>query len=109
VARISIVLAFGMSLAGCAEYQAERAAQISASDDAQCASYGAKPGSDVYVQCRMNLDNQRGANQRAAVGAFLEAQRQNNAQQAPVYQMPTGRQTNCTSTINGQIVNTTCN
>jgi hypothetical protein len=40
----------------------------------------------------MNLDNQRAANQRAAVGAFLEAQRQSNAQQTPVYQMPTGRQ-----------------
>jgi hypothetical protein len=107
--RALIVLALSVQLACCAEYQAEQAAQASMADDAQCASYGARPGSDAYVQCRMNLDNQRGANRRAAVGAFLEAQRQNNAQQAPVYQMPTNRQTNCTSVINGQIVNTTCN
>jgi len=104
-----IVLALCLLQAGCAEYYAGQAAQASMADDARCLSYGAKPGSDAYVQCRMNLDNQRDANRRAAIGAFIEAQRQNNAQQAPVYQMPTNRQTNCTSVVNGQIINTTCN
>jgi hypothetical protein len=107
--RVLIVLALGLPLACCAEYQAERAAEASVADDARCGSYGARPGSGAYAQCRMNLDNQRETNRRAAVGAFLETQRQNNAQQAPVYQMPTNRQTNCTSVINGQIVSTTCN
>jgi hypothetical protein len=107
--RVLIVLALSLLLASCAEYQAEQAAQASMADDARCSSYGARPGSEAYVQCRVNADNQRETNRRAAVGAFLEAQRQNNAQQAPVYQMPTNRQTNCTSVINGQIVNTTCN
>jgi hypothetical protein len=107
--RALIVLVLNLPLACCAQHQAEQAAQAAMSDDAQCSSYGAQPGSEAYVQCRMNLDNQRANNRRAAVGAFLEAQRQNNAQQAPVYQMPTNRQTNCTSVINGQIVNTTCN
>jgi hypothetical protein len=105
----AIAFALCFPLGGCAQYYAEQAAEAATSDDAQCSSYGARPGSDAYVQCRMNLDNQRQINRRAAVGAFLEAQRQNNAQQAPVYQMPTNRQTNCTSVINGQIVNTTCN
>ena len=27
--------------------------------DEQCRSYGVKPGSDQYVQCRMNLDRNR--------------------------------------------------
>jgi hypothetical protein len=104
-----IALMLGLSLAGCFQNPAEHAAQASMADDAQCTSYGAKPGSDAYVQCRMNLDNQRQTNRRAAVGAFLEAQRQNNAKQPSGYQMPTSRQTNCTSMINGQMINTTCN
>jgi hypothetical protein len=28
-------------------------------DDARCQSYGFKPGSPEYTQCRANLDNQR--------------------------------------------------
>jgi hypothetical protein len=36
-----------------------QAAANAASDDAQCRSYGAEPGSPSYIQCRMNLDNQR--------------------------------------------------
>ena len=55
------MLATSISLAGCAEYQAEQAALAANYDDAQCASYGAKPGTDAYIQCRMNLDNQRRA------------------------------------------------
>jgi len=55
----------GLMLAGCAEHGPEQvAAQAQAqvaSDDAQCRSYGALPGSPGYVQCRMNLDNQHAA------------------------------------------------
>jgi hypothetical protein len=57
-------------LGSCAQWQAEQelrqreqaqaeAATIAAHDNAQCQSYGAAPGSQSYVQCRMNLDNQR--------------------------------------------------
>jgi hypothetical protein len=41
-----------------------------ANDDAQCQSYGAAPGSQAYIQCRMNIDNQR-AQMRAAVAGAL--------------------------------------
>ena len=69
-----------LALSGCAAYQqrqleqaqAQAAAQA-ANDDAQCRSYGAEPGSSVYVQCRMNLDNQRAqvaANDRAIVDSI---------------------------------------
>jgi hypothetical protein len=35
--------------------QPAEARQIAANDDARCQSYGAKPGSDAYVSCRMNM------------------------------------------------------
>jgi hypothetical protein len=41
-------------LAGCQTTEERLAA-----DDAQCRSYGTKPGDPAYVQCRMNLDNNR--------------------------------------------------
>lgn len=67
-------------LTSCADFQARMAAQqaanaqaatmqqqaINDADDAQCRSYGAKPGSDAYVACRMNLANTR---QQAAKAA----------------------------------------
>jgi hypothetical protein len=60
--RIIAACTLALAVAGCAAYQqrqleqaqAQAAAQA-ASDDAQCQSYGAIPGSPVYVQCRMNL------------------------------------------------------
>jgi hypothetical protein len=74
--RIVIACALAMTLAACADYelrqqeqaQAQAAAQ-SASDDAQCQSYGAPPGSPLYVQCRMNLDNQRASMRHGRVTA----------------------------------------
>jgi hypothetical protein len=41
-------------LAGCVS-SAERAAR----DDSECQSYGAKPGSDLYVQCRLGVAKMR--------------------------------------------------
>jgi hypothetical protein len=66
--KISVVVAVFMLLSGCAEYRARMAAQqaaaqaqIDAQDDATCRSYGAQPGSDTYVACRMNMANNRHA------------------------------------------------
>jgi hypothetical protein len=60
-----------ISLSACANDSAQLAANAQAEDDAKCRSYGVAPGSPAYVQCRMNLDNQRAALARAAVGAFF--------------------------------------
>jgi len=75
--RIVAALAIALTLGSCAEYQAQQQAQAQAqaqaqqaSDDAQCQSYGAAPGSPAYIQCRMNLDNQR-SQMRAAVASAL--------------------------------------
>jgi primosomal replication protein N len=75
------VVVAGSLLAGCAQYEAQQQAQANAQaqaqaagDDAQCQSYGVMPGSPGYVQCRMNLDNQRAAafqQRQAILGAYI--------------------------------------
>jgi hypothetical protein len=50
------VVALVISLSGCQTTEERVAA-----DDRQCQSYGVQPGSPAYVQCRMNLDNNRAA------------------------------------------------
>ncbi len=52
--RPAILLA--LLLAGCQTTEERIAA-----DDSQCRSYGVQPGSQAYVQCRMNIDNNRAA------------------------------------------------
>lgn len=85
-----------------------------AKDDAQCRSYGATPGSDAYVNCRVQLDktatdqlthieNER----RQRIVQMLNSQDQQYQQPAPQpYAMP--KQTNCTSMVYGQSVSTNC-
>ena len=49
-----------------------------ANDEAKCQSFGFRPGSDSYAQCRMNLDSQRNAaaeTNRAAAMQYLLNQR----------------------------------
>jgi hypothetical protein len=47
-----------------AKRQEQERAQIDKLDDAQCRSYGAAPGSDGYVSCRLMLQSQRQDNAR---------------------------------------------
>ena len=67
-------------LGSCAQWQAEQelrqsqqaqAAATAANDDTQCQSYGAAPGSQSYIQCRMNLDSQRAQMQQMIAGRLL--------------------------------------
>jgi hypothetical protein len=78
----AIALAIGLMLGSCAQWQAEQelrqsqqaqaqAAATAANDDAQCQSYGAAPGSQSYIQCRMNLDSQRAQMQQMIAGRLL--------------------------------------
>jgi PBP1b-binding outer membrane lipoprotein LpoB len=76
--RIIAALAITLTLAGCAQYEAQQQAQaqaqaaaIEANDDAKCQSYGAAPGSQPYIQCRMNLDNQRAQMRQMIAGALV--------------------------------------
>lgn len=75
--RIIAACALALTLAACAseqERQAQaqaQAAAIEANDDAKCQSYGAAPGSQAYIQCRMNLDNQRAQMRQMIAGALV--------------------------------------
>jgi hypothetical protein len=54
-----ILLGFlAFALAGCQTVEEARA-QRNAVDDADCRSYGAKPGSEAYVRCRTELQRNR--------------------------------------------------
>lgn len=73
--RVMPLLATLLVLTGCGivpgyreRFEAAKAAQqarIEGADDAQCQGYSANPGSDAYVACRMNLSNQRRADEAA--------------------------------------------
>lgn len=60
----AILLAF--LLAGCASRQ-----ELAADDDATCQSYGVQPGSQAYVQCRMQRDGIRQQGNEARRAAIL--------------------------------------
>jgi hypothetical protein len=51
---------------------AAQQAAIDNADDAQCRQYGARPGSDGYVACRMNLANNRQAADAARQQAWAD-------------------------------------
>jgi hypothetical protein len=64
------VVILGMLSADCVSDE-ERAANIAASDDGACQSYGASPGTTEYFQCRMMKDQRRQATNAALAGAIL--------------------------------------
>jgi hypothetical protein len=57
--RVLFLAAAAVALAGCARSESTAEAVFRA-DDAKCKSYGADPGSDAYVQCRLAIDLQKG-------------------------------------------------
>jgi hypothetical protein len=67
MARIFAVVLIGL-LNGCSQYERplEREAldatvAVGTNDDEFCRNYGAKPGTQSYVECRLTLSNQRAA------------------------------------------------
>ena len=67
--RLSVFL-LSLPLAGCFgtansappisdEQMAAKKQELAAKDDETCKGYGARPGSEPYVQCRMKLDQSR--------------------------------------------------
>ncbi len=62
--RFAALLLALMCLAGCAQYDAERAGELAATaqaqtaaDDANCQATGAKPGTPAYDDCRRRYAN----------------------------------------------------
>lgn len=103
-----------MVVAGCvsdeqklANARAEQAQRFAAAD-AQCQSYGVRPGTDAYVSCRMQLDNreaQADESRRQRAMQMLMNQQNQQPTYRP-YQLPGS--VNCTSNTYGQTTNTTC-
>lgn len=75
----TVILA--LLLSGCAEMEERRGMQqllreqaLDQSQDAKCQGFGAKPGTQAYISCRMQLDGQQSAEdaqQRAMVTQYL--------------------------------------
>ena len=63
--RVLFLAATAAALAGCAGSESATQAKFRA-DDAKCKSYGAEPGTDNYVQCRLVIDIQKANAERAA-------------------------------------------
>ena len=70
--RFATLLLALMSLAGCAQYDAERASNLAAtaqaqtaSDDANCQASGLKPGTPAYDDCRRRYANQHAQTSRS--------------------------------------------
>ncbi|MEP0150015.1 hypothetical protein [Roseibium sp.] len=76
--------------------------QMAAADDQTCRSYGANPGSDAYMACRLQQQRLRADEDlrfrqgMAALGQQMQAQNQ------------PPRIVNCTSSRMGNYVNTSC-
>jgi hypothetical protein len=113
-ARLLVLLLLAVPLVGCQTNQ-ERMAEFKARndtlDDQTCRGYGAKPGSDIYIQCRMQRQQSRDAADNAAGAAVAAPVRMNPvpASDAPVIQPMVIPQTRCQSMRVGASVQTVCN
>jgi hypothetical protein len=99
-----------LSVAGCATMRGPTPEQISASEDAQCRSYGAQPGTPAYLQCRLQFQRQaaQADQQRRALAMQYLASRPPPYQlPPPVHTQPTAPR-NCTSEVIGSQVYTRC-
>lgn len=65
---LALILAVGATLGGCKTDQ--QIAADAASDDASCRSYGAEPGTPIYVQCRLQKDQLREQEKADRIAAF---------------------------------------
>jgi hypothetical protein len=90
-----IFLALAMS--ACAQ-------QVAANDDATCKSYGAYPGSEAYLRCRLTLSQQHQAGMNSLIGTMNAIGAASGPSALPygAYRAPGPTITNCTN-WDGQI------
>lgn len=113
--RIILVFALALPLAGCVtdqERMAEAKARNDAQDDQTCRGYGAKPGTDIYIQCRMQRQQTRDAGDNAiaaaAAGAPIITNNSVPASDAPVLRNIIPQQTKCQTMRVGATMQTVC-
>jgi hypothetical protein len=107
--RIILAIVLALPLAGClgpmsAEQIAAKKAEWATKDDETCRSYGAKPGTDIYIQCRMTQQQSRDAADNAAAAAPVVV---NNSTAVPASDAP--RLRNCYPVSMAGGVRTVCN
>jgi hypothetical protein len=104
------ILGACLLLAGCSNSPGRgelfmSADEVSAKDDAVCRSYGVTPGSDAYVNCRMQnaqLRDHAAERRSRAVGQALHDFNETQRQQMQAYQRPVFTQpVTCTSRPTG--------
>jgi hypothetical protein len=99
----AVVMLLALALAGCTSPQerARRAAimqaELDQADNQKCTSWGAKPGTDAYIKCRLELTTSR----QHAVATVAAAQTQARA-------IENATPSHCTSTAIGGTVSTNC-
>jgi len=54
-----------IAIAGCLSGCVHTGEEVANADDTKCRSYGIQPGTQPYVQCRMQLDHDRSTRQTA--------------------------------------------
>jgi hypothetical protein len=92
---------------------AARKAEWAVKDDETCKGYGAKPGSDIYIQCRMSLQQTRDAGDNAIAAAASAPTVANNqpvpnAGSPPVLRNILPQQTRCQTVGVGRTMQTVC-
>ncbi len=79
--RILAVFALALLLGGCVtdeESMAQAKVKNDALDHQTCQSYGAKPGTNIYIQCRMQRQHTRDVGDSAIAAAAVGAPVVNN-------------------------------
>jgi hypothetical protein len=116
-----LALSLALPLAGCFETPlipnafapskeqiAARKQELAAKDDETCRSYGAKTGTDIYVQCRMAQEQRREGGDGGVTVVNTPAAGAVPASDAPHLQNIIPQTTRCQSVPVGGMVQTVC-
>lgn len=90
--RVILALVLMLPLCGCLTQQdrmAEAKARNDTLDDQTCQGYGARPGTDIYIQCRMQRQQTRDAGDNAIAAAAASTPVINNNISTPAPSYPT--------------------
>ena len=90
--RAVLAVLVGLGLAGC--QTAEMKAAEQAANDQTCRSFGARPGSDIYIQCRLQMSQMNQQSRDAESARLLALSAQLNAASQP-------QNVSCSRTLTG--------
>jgi hypothetical protein len=106
--RIIAVFIGFVLLSSCSEYQERQEEARMMAHHQRCRAYGLEVGSPAYAGCMENQDNQDAANRRVAILAQPQPQPYVLPMPAAAQPAPAPAPRMCQSSVNGQVINTTC-